>query len=183
MRGGMGESGLPVLILSHCVPDASGDAAQRRAWQLLTLFGPTHEVWLACSAADRVHWQQWRKLRAHAAQVAIEPLPWSRRLLAGTRKLLRIPRQAGTATARLQLPTVCEWVARQRFDVVICTQRVLWAQTQRIAARKKICDGPGPDGQQATTSIDVRNLLAEVKAAPTGRPIASEPREPLARAA
>jgi hypothetical protein len=176
----MGESGLSVLMLSHCVPDASGDAAQQRAWQLLTLFGSTHQVWLACSAADRVHWQQWRNLRAHAAQVAIEPLPWRQRVAAAAIKLMRFRRQAGAVTVRSRLQTVHAWSAQQRFDVVICTHSVLWAQTQRIAAAKKICDGPWPEGRQLAATNELLDLLAGAQAAPVAHPI---PSEPLARAA
>lgn len=123
-----------LLMLSHCVPDALGNAARARVWQLLKLVARTHHVHLACRMDGPIRLDQWRAANG-----------LSRRLM------LKMPAtrlQFFDWLRRHQNPTLQD-EARQLapeegFDVVLCTHPSLMADAQAIQARFKVCDVDAP---------------------------------------
>ncbi|MCX5659923.1 MAG: hypothetical protein NTW19_09400 [Planctomycetota bacterium] len=123
-----------LLMLSHCVPDALGNAARARVWQLLRLVSRSYKVHLACRMDGPIRLDQWRAARGLTGRLAMQmpatrlhPFDWFRRQLAPT---------LGSELGDI--------VPESGADVVLCTHPALMADSQRVDARFKVCDVDAP---------------------------------------
>ncbi len=130
----------PLLMVSHCVPDALGGEDRTRAWQLLRLAGQTHRVFLACVLDGPVNLAQWRTVNDQTQLIAIESKPTGgamiRRLLSFFNSTAIDPAVASTAL----VDPIKQWSNTLRFDAMICTHASLWPDASTVESRVRICD-------------------------------------------
>jgi hypothetical protein len=128
-------------MLSHCVPDAAGDSARARAWQLLCGAASTHRVSLVTLFDGPVSLLQWRRLHRVVEAAQIETAPaWSPRFSALQRRhaASRLP---GLPCTRAFIRTAEAWRDQSgSFDVLLSTHVGLWQVAQTIGANLSICD-------------------------------------------
>ena len=106
-----------MLMVSDVVPNARGNARQRRAWQLLTIAHRTHEVYLAAYQDHRVNLLQWRELSAWCSWIHLEPGHYhSDHLIGKVAQGLRVLMR--TKTARSPLASV-QHAPDAAFDVLL----------------------------------------------------------------
>jgi len=75
---------LPLLMLSHCLPDPRGHAEAARAWQLLRLVACSHAVHLVCAVHGSIGLEHWRLLSARTASLQLVRVgPWRRAVGSG----------------------------------------------------------------------------------------------------
>lgn len=129
-----------LLIVSHCVPDATGYSDRGRVWQLLSLAARTHRVSLVCLVDGPVSLSQWRRIHHKAQAPAIQARAALARLVGRAWRLVDEP-----AGESLQIRYVCQnalrsWSGDQPFDAVLSTHPGLWPATNTINTRLRICD-------------------------------------------
>lgn len=133
----------PLLMVSHCVPDPSGDAKRTRAWQLLQLAAQVGDVYLACVMDGPVNLAQWRTVAGRTRRLALERAPLGRRLLG---RCLTSTRDAGCDAWALRgavRAPVSTWRDELSFDALLCTHPALWPELDATAVQRRACDvGP-----------------------------------------
>lgn len=130
----------PLLMVSHCVPDAVGGADRARAWQLLRVARQSHSVYLACLLDGAVNLSQWRPVAGQVRQLVIQPRGSWRQIAAGLAGTWG--RRSGllTAQGRGLAGAIHHWSENLRFDTVLCTHPAMCAVTRSTEARLRICD-------------------------------------------
>jgi len=129
-----------MLMLSHCVPDAMGETAAARAWQLLKLSSRTHRVFVACIQDSQVNLAQWRAISAAAAGLRIEARIVQAELLGSGLRLFNAP-----LADRLQIepairPAIDHWGHQDGFDAVLMTHPALMSIAESVDTRYVVCD-------------------------------------------
>jgi len=129
-----------LLMVSHCVPDATGCSDRGRAWQLLSLATATHRVSLVCLVDGPVSLRQWRLIHHRAQAPAIQARASLARLVGRAWQVADEP-----TGASLQMRCACRhalrsWSGEHSFDAVLSTHPGLWPVTNAISARLQICD-------------------------------------------
>ncbi|MBI1338142.1 MAG: glycosyltransferase [Phycisphaera sp.] len=129
-----------LLMLSHCLPDAMGQAERARAWQLLRVAGLSHRVLLASVTDGPIHMQQWRSAKELAHALVIQPRSWTTDAL-GRLTSLTEPSWAGrlmglTAVNRLAR----SWAGGHEIDAIVCTHPSMWGVARSLEAPVRICD-------------------------------------------
>ena len=135
-----------LLMLSHCVPDATGCSGRGRAWQLLTLAARTHQVCLVSLVDGPTSLAHWRRLDERARTVLVEPSLALRRLAGRTLRPLDAPGSEGLGTGRAFDAAVADQLGSQTFDAVLSTHVGLWRHTESVDAALRICDLHGRGG-------------------------------------
>ncbi|MCC7147457.1 MAG: hypothetical protein IT443_13515 [Phycisphaeraceae bacterium] len=134
-----------LLMVSHCVPDAQGNAVRARAWQLLNLARGTHRVTLCCLQDDPVHFEQWQRLLALTAQVQIvRRSPW-RRLLSPVLEICDPALAKRTGNVASMVPRLNQVRPAEPWDIVLCTHPALWPVAMHAQAVARLCDLHTPD--------------------------------------
>lgn len=130
-----------LLMLSHCVPcsDKRGEASHR-AWQLLTTFGRSHEIHLACLADGPVSLAHWRALHAKTKQIVIEPARRLRQWLASLIRMIVPNASESLAMRGLFRQPVREWSSKFELQAVLCTRLSLIDATQSLTSLQRIAD-------------------------------------------
>lgn len=132
-----------LLMISHCLPDPCGQAADARAWQLLRLSGMDHEVDLACIVQDRVNLAQWRLAAAQTSRLAIDTLSLGGRCISRLRQLMHPRMGHGMQLPHAMGPSISAWQESTAYDAVLCTHPALWKLARQITAGQTICDLDG----------------------------------------
>ena len=129
-----------LLLLSHCMPAADGDAERARAWQLLRLASRTHRVYLRCLADGPINLEQWRSV-----------LPWTTRasIVTGRRwrhhdtSLLQrftLRFMQKWIKDRILADGVDQWHQSDRYEHVLCTNSLLLPAAMQVSASHRMCD-------------------------------------------
>ncbi len=125
------------VLISHCLPDESGDMAQRRAWQLLTLLAQRCQVDLFCLTHGPVHWETYRKVHHTVGRMWVEPGVSLRSRLFGAGQQMTEPhaRQVQRLAKVLQ-----EQSWNQSAEVVVCTHSKLALLGYVPPGAMRVCD-------------------------------------------
>ncbi len=133
----VGASHNHAVLISHCLPDESGDSAQRRSWQLLTLLAQRCEVDLFCLTHGPMHWETYRRAHHVASRMWVEPgvslrsrLPWVGRCMSEPRQR-RVRRLARVLHQQA-------W--SQSAQVVVCTHSKLALLGYVLPGGQRVCD-------------------------------------------
>lgn len=139
MRHNDGSNQPALLMLSHCVPDACGDARRARAWQMLRLAAHTHRVHLVALEDGPVNLVHWRALQNLCQRVVIQARGISHRWLARGIALLD-PAAAARVNLAILADPLATWLEDTRFDAIIMTHPALWPIARHIQAPRRIAD-------------------------------------------
>jgi len=115
-----------MLMISHCVPDESGNSDQRQAWRLLSQVGRTHRISLICLMGAPVRLSQWRKAFSRTDRMVV--------LRHGRRHRAHRALDAQVTT------TISRWRGDVGFDAVLATDPQLWGAAEICGATDRICD-------------------------------------------
>lgn len=111
-----------LLMLSATFPDRRGIGPGRRAWQLLQAAARTHRVSLITYSHRRATLAQWDLLTALTEQVIL------------------VPRRLRQSTVAAFGSAMTQELARQRFDLALCTTPSLTPLFRDVDAQVRVCD-------------------------------------------
>ncbi len=130
-----------LLMLSHCVPaEETGTGDRARAWQLITTFGRSHDIHLACQADGPVSLAQWRALHARTKRIVIEPISRLRRALSRLVSMISPATGEAIAMHRVLRQPIQEWSARLAIEAVLCTRTSLLEATRDLVHARHMVD-------------------------------------------
>lgn len=144
-----------LLLLSHCFPEATGNAARARAWQLLKLASATHRVWLAAIADGDVMLEHWRRAGTLADRIVLETTRPLASLAGLACSFIDPTARERWASSNVLTDTIRRWQSDARFDAVLCTHRSLWSHIDAVPSAMTLCDlsSPRPLGDRARSAV------------------------------
>lgn len=153
-----------ILMISHCLPDPSGDRQASRTWQLLRMAGAAHQVDLACVTPRQMHLNEWRSASTIAQRLVVDrimPGPFGLNMRLGNigragsaRHLRMLSRSLRTMTR--------PWSSEHTYDAVLCTHPLLWDAARDIAAADHLCDfSDASDAADASLESLYRQALSQ----------------------
>jgi len=115
-------TGSSLLMFSHCLPDARGDADRARAWQLLRHAAQTHRVHLLCLHDAPVCLAQWRAVNDIVDRIVLES-----------------PSLRGGPTSNASR-VIDVWQHDTRYDAALATHAMWDRQLQAVRAGQRFAD-------------------------------------------